>query len=127
MAINAAVIARYDAVSLVVQTATSPAGIWRYHASMLRPQRILRTYDRKWREARMVARGFQSASHPILAQIVPIRRGGEPLLHPDLGEIMPASGPGAVSVRALRWTFGTGPRHDRFRAVAARLLGSRAS
>ena len=53
------------------------------------------------------------------------------LLHHDqsktLDEIMPASGPGAVSVRALRWTFLTGPHHDRFRAVAARLLGSRAS
>ena len=77
----------------------------------------------------MVARGFQSASHPILAQIVPIRRcnlactycneydkhsppvalatmreridhlarlrtanieisGGEPLLHPDLDELI---------------------------------------
>jgi MoaA/NifB/PqqE/SkfB family radical SAM enzyme len=35
---------------------------------------MLRTIDRTWREARMVARGFQSASHPILAQIVPIRR-----------------------------------------------------
>jgi MoaA/NifB/PqqE/SkfB family radical SAM enzyme len=96
---------------------------------MLRPQRALRTYDRKWREARMVARGFQSASHPILAQIVPIRRcnlactycnefdkhsapvplsamreridhlarlrtanieisGGEPLLHPGLDELI---------------------------------------
>ena len=77
----------------------------------------------------MVARGFQSASHPLLAQIVPIRRcnlgcaycnefdkhsapvplatmrsridhlarlqtanieisGGEPLLHPDLDELI---------------------------------------
>ena len=42
-----------------------------------------------------------------------------------LDEIMPASGAGAVSVRALRWMFLTGPHHDRFRAVAARLLGSR--
>src|SRR6187401_3429866 len=41
---------------------------------MLLPQRALRTFERKWRETRMVARGFQSASHPILAQIVPIRR-----------------------------------------------------
>jgi MoaA/NifB/PqqE/SkfB family radical SAM enzyme len=96
---------------------------------MLQPQRTLRTFDRKWREARMVARGFQSASHPLLAQIVPIRRcnlacaycnefdkhsapvplatmreridhlarlrtanievsGGEPLLHPDLDELI---------------------------------------
>jgi hypothetical protein len=30
--------------------------------------------DRKWREARMVARGLKSGTHPILAQIVPIRR-----------------------------------------------------
>jgi len=28
-------------------------------------------------------------------------------------------------VRALRWMFVTGRYHDRFRAVAARLLGSR--
>ena len=91
--------------------------------------RMFRGADRKWREARMVARGFQSASHPLLAQIVPIRRcnlacaycneyndhsppvplatmrerldhlarlrtanieisGGEPLLHPDLDELI---------------------------------------
>ena len=37
-------------------------------------RRLLDTSRRKWREARMVARGLQSASHPILAQIVPIRR-----------------------------------------------------
>ena len=96
---------------------------------MPRPQRMLRTVDRKWREAKMVARGFHSASHPILAQIVPIRRcnlactycneydkhslpvalatlrerinhlarlrtanielsGGEPLLHPDLDDLI---------------------------------------
>src|SRR6187431_2314946 len=96
---------------------------------MLQPQHMIRTFDRKRREARMVARGFQSASHPILAQIVPIRRcnlacgycneydkhsppvalatmrgridhlarlhtanieisGGEPLLHPDLDELI---------------------------------------
>ena len=42
-----------------------------------------------------------------------------------LDEIMPAGGGGAVSVRLLRWMFVTGPHHDRFRAVAARLLGSR--
>jgi len=28
-------------------------------------------------------------------------------------------------VRALRWMFVTGRYHDRFRAVAARVLGSR--
>ena len=100
-----------------------------YDSVMLRPPRMLRTVDRKWREARMVARGFQSANHPVLAQIVPIRRcnlactycneydkhsppvalatmreridhlarlrtanieisGGEPLLHPDLDELI---------------------------------------
>ena len=42
-----------------------------------------------------------------------------------LDEIMPASGGGAVSVRVLRWMFVTGPHHDRFRTVAARLLRSR--
>ena len=42
-----------------------------------------------------------------------------------LDEIMPASGGGAVSVRVLRWMFVTGPHHDRFRAVAGRLLRSR--
>jgi hypothetical protein len=41
---------------------------------MLRLRRRRRTLGRQWREACMVARGFQSASHPILAQIVPIRR-----------------------------------------------------
>jgi len=30
-----------------------------------------------------------------------------------------------ASVRALRWMFVTGKNHNRFRAVAARLLGSR--
>jgi len=42
-----------------------------------------------------------------------------------LDEITPASASGAQSVRALRWMFVTGPYHDRFRAVAARLLGSK--
>jgi hypothetical protein len=42
-----------------------------------------------------------------------------------LDEIMPPSGAGAVSVRMLRWMFVTGPHHDRFRTVAARLLRSR--
>jgi MoaA/NifB/PqqE/SkfB family radical SAM enzyme len=42
-----------------------------------------------------------------------------------LDEIMPASGGGAVSVRVLRWMFVTGPQRHRFRAAAARLLGSR--
>ena len=34
----------------------------------------MRASSRRWREAKMVARGLHSASHPILAQIVPIRR-----------------------------------------------------
>src|SRR5262245_5492695 len=45
-----------------------------YNSGMQGPARMLRTADRKWREARMVASGLQSASHPVLAQIVPIRR-----------------------------------------------------
>ena len=96
---------------------------------MVSPQRALTTADRKWREAKMVARGLHSARHPILAQIVPVRRcnlacaycnefddysapvpidtmleridhlarlstanieisGGEPLLHPELDDII---------------------------------------
>ena len=42
-----------------------------------------------------------------------------------LDEIMPAGGGGAVSVRVLRWMFVTGPQHERLRALASRLLGSR--
>ena len=42
-----------------------------------------------------------------------------------LEQIMPERGGGAVSVRVLRWMFVTGRHRDRFRAVAARLLGSR--
>ena len=42
-----------------------------------------------------------------------------------LDEMMPAGVSGPASVRALRWMFMTGPYHNRFRAVAARLLGSR--
>ncbi|HML15943.1 MAG TPA: radical SAM protein [Bryobacteraceae bacterium] len=41
---------------------------------MLRARRILKKTDRTAREVRMFARAMQSASHPILAQIVPIRR-----------------------------------------------------
>ena len=96
---------------------------------MVSAPRVFKIADRKWREARMVAKGLQSASHPVLAQIVPIRRcnlactycnefddhsapvptdtmlnridhltrlgtanieisGGEPLLHPDLDDII---------------------------------------
>ena len=130
---------RYDAVSVVVQRAISTGSIRHYDPGMLRPQRVLRTFDRKWRETKMVARGFQSAGHPILAQIVPIRRcnlactycneydkhsppvalatmreridhlarlrtatieisGGEPLLHPDLDELIPhIRGTGALA------------------------------
>jgi MoaA/NifB/PqqE/SkfB family radical SAM enzyme len=36
--------------------------------------RLIRRFDRKLREIRMFVRAMQSASHPILAQIVPIRR-----------------------------------------------------
>jgi MoaA/NifB/PqqE/SkfB family radical SAM enzyme len=36
--------------------------------------RILRQFDRKRRETRVFVRAMQSATHPILAQIVPIRR-----------------------------------------------------
>jgi hypothetical protein len=39
--------------------------------------------------------------------------------------MMPAGASGAVNVRVLRWMFVTGPHHNRFRAVAARLLGAR--
>ncbi len=35
---------------------------------------MLTTANRKWREARMVVKGLQSPRHPVLAQIVPIRR-----------------------------------------------------
>ena len=42
-----------------------------------------------------------------------------------LDEMMPEGGSGAAGMRALRWMFVTGPYHDRFRAIAARLLGSR--
>ena len=41
-----------------------------------------------------------------------------------LAGIMPASG-GAVGMRVLRWMFVTSPHHERFRAIAARLLRSR--
>ncbi|HTH53209.1 MAG TPA: radical SAM protein, partial [Edaphobacter sp.] len=91
----------------------------------------LRFYQRRLRQARMVARAFQSKHHPILAHIIPMRRcnlsctycnefdkvsepvaleemkrridllaklgtgiitisGGEPLLHPELDEILRA-------------------------------------
>jgi MoaA/NifB/PqqE/SkfB family radical SAM enzyme len=92
-------------------------------------RRQLRTVDRRLRESRMFARAMADKDHPILAQIVPIRRcnlactycnefdavsapvpltemlqrvdllaalgttiitisGGEPMLHPDLDEII---------------------------------------
>jgi MoaA/NifB/PqqE/SkfB family radical SAM enzyme len=91
--------------------------------------RKLRSYERRFRQARMVARALKSRAHPILAHIIPIRRcnlscaycneydkvsrpvptgemlhridllaalgteiitfsGGEPLLHPDLDELI---------------------------------------
>src|ERR1700758_1586557 len=36
--------------------------------------RTLLKYRRKWREAQMFARAMASKHHPILAQIIPIRR-----------------------------------------------------
>src|SRR5271169_5679711 len=36
--------------------------------------RVIRRFGRKLRETRMFVRAMQSAAHPILAQIVPIRR-----------------------------------------------------
>ena len=39
--------------------------------------------------------------------------------------MMPAHAGGPASVRVVRWMFVTGRHHGRFRAVAARLLGSR--
>jgi Radical SAM superfamily/4Fe-4S single cluster domain len=103
-------------------------------SSFMRPDptgRNLRFYQRRLRQARMVARAIQSRHHPILAHIIPMRRcnlscaycneydrvsapvptekmlrridllaqlgtqiitisGGEPLLHPDLDEILRA-------------------------------------
>src|SRR5580704_15523800 len=91
--------------------------------------RKLRSYQRRIRQARMVARAIKSKHHPILAHIIPMRRcnlacsycneydkvsdpvptaemvrridllaalgteiitfsGGEPLLHPDLDELI---------------------------------------
>src|SRR5215469_2280520 len=100
---------------------------WEEH---VRPwRRRIRSVDRRLREARMFARAMASKHHPILAQIVPIRRcnlactycnefdavsapvplpemlrridllanlgttiitisGGEPMLHPDLDDII---------------------------------------
>src|ERR1700739_4672726 len=98
----------------------------------MRPTRAfknLRSFERRLRQARMVARAIKSRNHPILAHIIPIRRcnlscaycneydkvsspvptaemvrridlltalgtgiitfsGGEPLLHPDLDEMI---------------------------------------
>jgi MoaA/NifB/PqqE/SkfB family radical SAM enzyme len=95
------------------------------------PIKNLRLYQRRLRQARMVARAIQSRHHPILAHIIPMRRcnlscaycneydkvsapvpteemlrrvdmlarlgtqiitisGGEPLLHPELDEIIRA-------------------------------------
>ena len=103
-------------------------------SAFMRPASVrknLRFYQRRLRQARMVARAIQSRHHPILAHIIPMRRcnlscaycneydrvsapvpteemlrridvlarlgtliitisGGEPLLHPDLDEIIRA-------------------------------------
>lgn len=40
----------------------------------LRARRALRSFERRLREARVVARAFQSGRHPILAHIIPTRR-----------------------------------------------------
>src|SRR5271170_4138992 len=40
----------------------------------MRSRKITRRLERKLRETRMFVRAMQSASHPILAQVVPIRR-----------------------------------------------------
>jgi MoaA/NifB/PqqE/SkfB family radical SAM enzyme len=94
-----------------------------------RPLRKLQSLQRRFRQARMVARALKSRSHPILAHIIPVRRcnlacaycneydkvsdpvptaemarrinllaalgteiitfsGGEPLLHPELDELI---------------------------------------
>lgn len=37
-------------------------------------RRKFRSYERKWREVRLFARAMESRDHPILAQIIPIRR-----------------------------------------------------
>src|SRR5215471_20473663 len=101
--------------------------LWEEQSQFLR--RRLRSVDRRLRESRMFARAMVSRHHPILAQIVPIRRcnlactycnefdavsapvpieemrrridhladlgttiitinGGEPMLHPELDEII---------------------------------------
>ena len=98
---------------------------------LARTVRRLRSYERRFRQARMLARALKSRHHPILAHIIPTRRcnlscaycneydkvsnpvptadmlrrvdllaalgtgiitfsGGEPLLHPDLDEILRA-------------------------------------
>src|SRR5262245_53141738 len=102
---------------------------WNGRSLLRRVRRTVRSVDRRLREARMFARAMASKGHPILAQIVPIRRcnlactycnefdavsapvplaemqrrvdhlaelgttiitisGGEPMLHPDLDQII---------------------------------------
>ncbi|HMF65916.1 MAG TPA: radical SAM protein [Edaphobacter sp.] len=97
----------------------------------LAPVRKLRSYQRRYRQAQMLARALKSRHHPVLAHIIPMRRcnlsctycneydkvsdpvpiatmlhrvdllarlgtgiitisGGEPLLHPELDEIIRA-------------------------------------
>ena len=96
---------------------------------LARTVRNLRSFDRRFRQAKMLARAIKSRHHPVLAHIIPIRRcnlscaycneydkvsspvptaemlrrvdllagmgtgiitfsGGEPLLHPELDEII---------------------------------------
>src|SRR6201986_753296 len=97
--------------------------------TLARMVRNLRSFDRRFRQARMLGRAIKSRHHPILAHIIPIRRcnlscaycneydkvsspvptaemlrrvdllaalgtgiitfsGGEPLLHPDLDDLI---------------------------------------
>src|SRR6201986_3496673 len=99
--------------------------------TLARMVRNLRSFDRRFRQARMLGRAIKSRHHPILAHIIPMRRcnlscaycneydkvsdpvptaemlrridllaklgtgiitisGGEPLLHPELDEIIRA-------------------------------------
>jgi hypothetical protein len=79
---------------------------------MLRLQRVLRTLD------------FCTVSCVHRVALLDCIRT-EPIK--ALDEMMPAGASGPFSVRVLRWMFVTSPHHDRFRAVAGRLLGSRST
>jgi sulfatase maturation enzyme AslB (radical SAM superfamily) len=54
---------------------TEPSGVHVVHALEIQwGVRTLRKLNRRWREARMFASAMVSTDHPILAQVVPIRR-----------------------------------------------------